>query len=54
MLNSVIKLYPKEVKAFKCKLVALIQLGKYDDALTLLKKTPSHQMGWTQRVHLQK
>ncbi|VDN43942.1 unnamed protein product [Gongylonema pulchrum] len=37
--------YPKETMAFKCKLVALIQLGRMDEALTLIKKTPPHHMG---------
>ncbi|KAL6735102.1 hypothetical protein Aduo_005577 [Ancylostoma duodenale] len=43
--NRIIRRYPKEQYAFKCKLVCLIQLGMYDDALTLLKKTPPNQMG---------
>ncbi|CAJ0606676.1 unnamed protein product [Cylicocyclus nassatus] len=43
--NRIIRRYPKEQYAFKCKLVCLIQLGMYDDALTLLKKTPPGQMG---------
>ncbi|KAK6054103.1 hypothetical protein COOONC_08391 [Cooperia oncophora] len=43
--NRIIRRYPKELYAFKCKLVCLIQLGMYDDALTLLKKTPPNQMG---------
>ncbi|XGW08313.1 hypothetical protein V3C99_010991 [Haemonchus contortus] len=43
--NRIIRRYPKELYAFKCKLVCLIQLAMYDDALTLLKKTPPNQMG---------
>ncbi|CAD6196607.1 unnamed protein product [Caenorhabditis auriculariae] len=43
--NKMIRRYPKETYAFKCKLVALIQLSMWDDALTLIKKTPHHQMG---------
>ncbi|KAK5972129.1 Tetratricopeptide repeat protein, partial [Trichostrongylus colubriformis] len=43
--NRIIRRYPKEQYAFKCKLVCLIQLAMYDDALTLLKKTPPNQMG---------
>ncbi|KAH7724737.1 TPR Domain containing protein [Aphelenchoides avenae] len=43
--NKLIKQYPKETQAFKCKLIALIQLGQFDEALALLKKTPNHQMG---------
>uniref|UniRef100_A0A914RP89 Uncharacterized protein n=1 Tax=Parascaris equorum TaxID=6256 RepID=A0A914RP89_PAREQ len=37
--------FPREVLAFKCKLVAQIQLGQFEEALTLIKKTPFHQMG---------
>ncbi|VDN22911.1 unnamed protein product [Gongylonema pulchrum] len=43
--NKVLRTYPKETMAFKCKLVALIQLGRMDEALTLIKKTPPHHMG---------
>ncbi|CAI4233371.1 unnamed protein product [Auanema sp. JU1783] len=43
--NKLLRRYPKEVYAYKCKVIALIQLGQYDDALTLIKKTPNHQMG---------
>lgn len=43
--NKVLRTYPKETLAFKCKLVALVQLGRLDEALTLIKKTPSHHMG---------
>ncbi|WKX96523.1 hypothetical protein Q1695_012729 [Nippostrongylus brasiliensis] len=43
--NRIIRRYPKELYAFKCKLVCLIQLAMYDDALTLIKKTPATQMG---------
>uniref|UniRef100_A0A158PA74 Signal recognition particle subunit SRP72 n=1 Tax=Angiostrongylus cantonensis TaxID=6313 RepID=A0A158PA74_ANGCA len=38
--NRLIRRYPKEHYAFKCKLVCLIHLSMYDDALTLLRKTP--------------
>ncbi|KJH42973.1 tetratricopeptide repeat protein [Dictyocaulus viviparus] len=43
--NRIIRRYPREHYAFKCKLVCLIHLSMYDDALTLLKKTPPSQMG---------
>ncbi|VDM57345.1 unnamed protein product [Angiostrongylus costaricensis] len=43
--NRLIRRYPKEHYAFKCKLVCLIHLSMYDDALTLLRKTPPSQMG---------
>uniref|UniRef100_A0A915Q1D7 Signal recognition particle subunit SRP72 n=1 Tax=Setaria digitata TaxID=48799 RepID=A0A915Q1D7_9BILA len=43
--NKVLRTYPKETLAFKCKLVALIQLNRLDEALTLIKKTPPHHMG---------
>ncbi|CAI2346996.1 unnamed protein product [Caenorhabditis sp. 36 PRJEB53466] len=43
--NKLIRKFPKETIAFKCKLVALIQLSQYADALELIKKTPAHQMG---------
>lgn len=42
---SVIRKYPKETYAFKCKLVAQIQLAQYSEALELIRKTPAHQMG---------
>uniref|UniRef100_A0A0R3S5J4 Signal recognition particle subunit SRP72 n=1 Tax=Elaeophora elaphi TaxID=1147741 RepID=A0A0R3S5J4_9BILA len=43
--NKVLRTYPRETLAFKCKLIALIQLSRLDEALTLIKKTPSHHMG---------
>uniref|UniRef100_A0A2K6WMX9 Signal recognition particle subunit SRP72 n=1 Tax=Onchocerca volvulus TaxID=6282 RepID=A0A2K6WMX9_ONCVO len=43
--NKVLRTFPKETLAFKCKLVALIQLSRLDEALTLIKKTPPHHMG---------
>ncbi|CCD69012.1 Signal recognition particle subunit SRP72 [Caenorhabditis elegans] len=43
--NKLIRKYPKETFAFKCKLVAQIQLSQYADALELIRKTPAHQMG---------
>ncbi|CAG9533532.1 unnamed protein product [Cercopithifilaria johnstoni] len=43
--NKVLRTYPRETLAFKCKLVALIQLSRLDEALTLIKKTPPHHMG---------
>ncbi|VBB27033.1 unnamed protein product [Acanthocheilonema viteae] len=43
--NKVLRTYPKETLAFKCKLIALIQLNRLDEALTLIKKTPPHHMG---------
>ncbi|KAK6104440.1 SRP72 RNA-binding domain family protein [Brugia pahangi] len=43
--NKVLRTYPKETLAFKCKLVALIQLSRLDEALILIKKTPPHHMG---------
>ncbi|VDM94364.1 unnamed protein product, partial [Onchocerca ochengi] len=43
--NKVLRTFPKETLAFKCKLVALIQLNRLDEALTLIKKTPPHHMG---------
>ncbi|MFH4983064.1 hypothetical protein AB6A40_009773 [Gnathostoma spinigerum] len=43
--NKILRQYPKETSAFKCKTVALIQLGHFAEALALMKKTPSHQMG---------
>lgn len=45
VLFSVLRTYPRETLAFKCKLVALIQLSRLDEALTLIKKTPLHHMG---------
>lgn len=42
----VLKKFTKEGKiAFKCKLIALIQLGLWEDALLLIKKTPAAEMG---------
>ena len=42
-----LKRWPKEGKfVYKCKLVALIQLGQFDNALTLLKKTTVGEMGY--------
>ncbi|GMS84405.1 hypothetical protein PENTCL1PPCAC_6580 [Pristionchus entomophagus] len=50
--NRLLKKFTKEGKiAFKCKLVALIQLSLWDDALLLIKKTPSAEMG---PAHLEK
>ncbi|EGT33251.1 hypothetical protein CAEBREN_10835 [Caenorhabditis brenneri] len=43
--NKLIRKHPKETYAFKCKLVAQIQLSQWADALELIRKTPSHQMG---------
>ncbi|CAI5442781.1 unnamed protein product [Caenorhabditis angaria] len=43
--NKLIRKFPKETFAFKCKLVALIQLSSWEEALTIIKKTPTHQMG---------
>ncbi|MCP9264016.1 Signal recognition particle subunit SRP72 [Dirofilaria immitis] len=43
--NKVLRTYPRETLAFKCKLIALIQLDRLDEALTLIKKTPPHHMG---------
>ncbi|VDN03184.1 unnamed protein product [Thelazia callipaeda] len=43
--NKILRMYPKETLAFKCKLVALIHLGQLDEALTLIKKTPPNHMG---------
>ncbi|GMT16156.1 hypothetical protein PFISCL1PPCAC_7453, partial [Pristionchus fissidentatus] len=44
--NRLLKKFTKEGKiAFKCKLVALIQLRQWEDALLLIKKTPSAEMG---------
>ncbi|CAB3404601.1 unnamed protein product [Caenorhabditis bovis] len=43
--NKIIRKHPKETFAFKCKLIALIQLSMYEDALGLIKKVPAHQMG---------
>uniref|UniRef100_A0A1I7VLF4 Signal recognition particle subunit SRP72 n=1 Tax=Loa loa TaxID=7209 RepID=A0A1I7VLF4_LOALO len=43
--NKMLRTYPRETLAFKCKLVALIQLSRLDEALTLIKKTPPHHMG---------
>ncbi|ULU07853.1 hypothetical protein L3Y34_019111 [Caenorhabditis briggsae] len=43
--NKLIRKYPKETFAFKCKLVAQIQLSQWADALELIRKTPAHQMG---------
>ncbi|KAJ1349681.1 hypothetical protein KIN20_005294 [Parelaphostrongylus tenuis] len=43
--NRLIRRYPKEHYAFKCKLVCLIHMSMHDDALTLLRKTPPSQMG---------
>ncbi|GMT14762.1 hypothetical protein PFISCL1PPCAC_6059 [Pristionchus fissidentatus] len=44
--NRLLKKFTKEGKiAFKCKLVALIQLSQWEDALLLIKKTPSAEMG---------
>ncbi|VDK88685.1 unnamed protein product [Litomosoides sigmodontis] len=43
--NKVLRTYPRETLAFKCKLVALIQLSRLDEALALIKKTPPHHMG---------
>uniref|UniRef100_A0A8R1E4N4 Signal recognition particle subunit SRP72 n=1 Tax=Caenorhabditis japonica TaxID=281687 RepID=A0A8R1E4N4_CAEJA len=43
--NKLIRKYPKETFAFKCKLVALIQLSQWAEALDLIRKTPAHQMG---------
>lgn len=43
--NRILRNFPKETLAFKCKLVALIQLGNFEDALMLIKRTPPHHMG---------
>lgn len=43
--NKILRNFPRETLAFKCKLVALIHLGNFEDALTLIKKTPSAHMG---------
>ncbi|KAF8360430.1 srpa-72, partial [Pristionchus pacificus] len=44
--NRLLKKFTKEGKiAFKCKLIALIQLGLWEDALLLIKKTPAAEMG---------
>ncbi|EFO88676.1 hypothetical protein CRE_06408 [Caenorhabditis remanei] len=43
--NKLIRKHPKETFAFKCKLVAQIQLSQWADALELIRKTPAHQMG---------
>uniref|UniRef100_F1KZJ3 Signal recognition particle subunit SRP72 n=1 Tax=Ascaris suum TaxID=6253 RepID=F1KZJ3_ASCSU len=43
--NKILRNFPRETLAFKCKLVAQIQLGQFEEALALIKKTPFHQMG---------
>uniref|UniRef100_A0A7E4VN07 Signal recognition particle subunit SRP72 n=1 Tax=Panagrellus redivivus TaxID=6233 RepID=A0A7E4VN07_PANRE len=43
--NKLIRNYRKETYAFKCKLIALIQLEQLSEALDLIKKTPEGQMG---------
>uniref|UniRef100_A0A1I7U3W2 Signal recognition particle subunit SRP72 n=1 Tax=Caenorhabditis tropicalis TaxID=1561998 RepID=A0A1I7U3W2_9PELO len=43
--NKLIRKYPKETFAFKCKLIAQIQLSQWSEAIELIKKTPDHQMG---------
>ncbi|VDM49785.1 unnamed protein product [Toxocara canis] len=43
--NKILRNFPKETLAFKCKLVAQIQLGHFEEALALVKKTPPHHMG---------
>ncbi|VDK59752.1 unnamed protein product [Anisakis simplex] len=44
--NKILRNFPKETLAFKCKLVAQIQLGMFQDALALIKKTPPQHMGY--------
>lgn len=39
--SSVISIAPEESKAVHCKIVALIQLSKFDEALKFIEKTPS-------------
>ncbi|CAJ0585607.1 unnamed protein product, partial [Mesorhabditis spiculigera] len=43
--NRMIRKYPNEVVANKCKVIALIRLQQFDDALALIKKTPEQTMG---------
>uniref|UniRef100_A0A914V267 Signal recognition particle subunit SRP72 n=1 Tax=Plectus sambesii TaxID=2011161 RepID=A0A914V267_9BILA len=43
--NRILKNHPKETIAFKCKLVCLIQMSKFEDAVQLIRKTPPHQIG---------
>ena len=38
---SVLHEAPDEEKAYQCKVVALIQLGRFDEALSVLRKNPA-------------
>lgn len=40
LLLAVLQENPKDEKAFHCKIVSLIQLGKFDDVVVSLKKNP--------------
>ncbi|CAJ0949409.1 unnamed protein product, partial [Mesorhabditis belari] len=43
--NRMIRKYPNEVVANKCKVIALVRLGRFDDAVALIEKTPEQTMG---------
>jgi len=45
--NKLIGLGPKNVPAHRCKLVALIKLGLFDEALKLIAEVPAKQLGDT-------
>uniref|UniRef100_A0AC34QX37 Tetratricopeptide repeat protein n=1 Tax=Panagrolaimus sp. JU765 TaxID=591449 RepID=A0AC34QX37_9BILA len=43
--NKIIRSYPKEGFAYKAKLVALIQLGQFDEAAEFISETPVAKIG---------
>ncbi|KAI6180473.1 Signal recognition particle subunit SRP72 [Aphelenchoides besseyi] len=45
--NKLSKSNPRDLPVQRCKLVALIQLGQFDEALKIIARIPEHQLGNT-------